>query len=92
MEHVQGGAYNALLALWSKILEKVQKEIMDDDPNIAAIYLYLFHDHLWCLVIILYGAWCPKGEIVGIMILAWLYDTGVVLDGNSYRSLIRLSK
>jgi len=27
----------------------------------------------------------PKGEIVGIMILTWLYDTGVVLDGNSYR-------
>jgi len=27
----------------------------------------------------------PKGEIFGIMILAWLYDTGVVLDGNSYR-------
>ena len=27
----------------------------------------------------------PKGEIVGIMILAWLYGTGVVLDGNSHR-------
>ena len=25
----------------------------------------------------------PKGEIVGIMILVWLYGTGVVLDGNS---------
>ena len=24
----------------------------------------------------------PKGEIVGIMILVWLYDTYVVLDGN----------
>ena len=27
----------------------------------------------------------PKGEIVGIMILVWLYDTGVVLDGNSLK-------
>ena len=26
----------------------------------------------------------PKGEIVGIMILVWLYGTGVVLDGNSF--------
>ena len=24
----------------------------------------------------------PKGEIVGIMILVWLYDTYIVLDGN----------
>ena len=24
----------------------------------------------------------PKGEVVGIMILVWLYDTYVVLDGN----------
>jgi len=24
----------------------------------------------------------PKGEIVGIMILVWFYDTYVVLDGN----------
>jgi len=27
----------------------------------------------------------PKGEIVGIMILVWLYGTGVVLDGNSFK-------
>jgi len=27
----------------------------------------------------------PKGEIVGIMILMWLYGIGVVLDGNSYK-------
>jgi len=27
----------------------------------------------------------PKGEIVGIMILVWLYGTGVVLDGNSLK-------
>ena len=34
-----GGAYNALLALWRKYRR-----------NIAAICLYLFHGHLWCLV------------------------------------------
>ena len=38
-----GGAYNALLALW-------RKYIMDAGLNIAAICLYLFHGHLWCLV------------------------------------------
>ena len=27
----------------------------------------------------------PKGEIVGIMTLVWLYGTGVVLDGNSLK-------
>ena len=35
----------------------------------------------------------PKGEIVGIMILVWLYVTDVVLDGNTRgNALIRLSK
>ena len=27
----------------------------------------------------------PKGEIVGNMILVWLYDTDVVLDGNTLK-------
>ena len=27
----------------------------------------------------------PKGEIVGIMILVWLYVTDVVLDGNTLK-------
>ena len=31
-------------------MEEVQKEIMDAGLNIAAICLYLFHGHLWCLV------------------------------------------
>ena len=41
---------------------------MDADPNIAEICLYLFHDHLWCLMIILLQTWsiirgaCSQGE------------------------------
>ena len=58
-------AYMCWVADWSKIewhrfrgsiscivgiMEEVQKEIMDAGLNIAAICLYLFHGHLWCLV------------------------------------------
>ena len=34
----------------------------------------------------------PKGEIVGIMFLVWLYVTDVVLDGNSRGKTLNLLK
>ena len=34
----------------------------------------------------------PKGEIVGIMFLVWLYVTDVVLDGNSRGKALNLLK
>ena len=34
----------------------------------------------------------PKGEIVGIMFLVWLYVTDVVLDGNTRGKALNLLK
>ena len=34
----------------------------------------------------------PKGEIVGIMFLVWLYVTDVVLDGNTHGMALNMMR